>query len=81
MKEILEAMNDLVLKLPTRNFIILVFLGANLILYIQFAIVVSLDRSRYASLVSGITIVSSDHANVNNRNCENDSGTLACQMV
>lgn len=48
-KEILEVMNDLVkflmCLLSTRNFIILVFLDVNLVLYIQFAIVVSLEKS------------------------------------
>lgn len=48
-KEILEVMNDLVeflgCLLSTRNFIILVFLDVNLVLYIQLAIVVSLEKS------------------------------------
>lgn len=48
-KEILEVMNDLVkflmCLLSTRNFIVLVFLDVNLVLYIQLAIVVSLEKS------------------------------------
>lgn len=48
-KEILEVMNDLVeflvCLLSTRNFIILVFLDVNLVLYIQLAIIVSLEKS------------------------------------
>lgn len=48
-KEILEVINDLVeflvCLLSTRNFIILVFLDVNLVLYIQLAIIVSLEKS------------------------------------